>query len=99
MILTRADGKSMFMGYGWIVEAPLPDAPAQAGASVTYGGITRHVMQSLAEVMDKIIEHAHRESMTVLKPEPETYSEFVDRVVRQTDPANAAEQPDDNQHL
>jgi hypothetical protein len=81
MILTRADGESMFMGYGWIVEAPLPDAPAQAGASVTYGGVTRHVMQSLDEVMDRIIKNAHREAMTILKPEPETYSEFVDRVV------------------
>ena len=43
MILTRADGKSMFMGYGWIVEEPLPDAPAEARASVTYAGVTRHV--------------------------------------------------------
>ena len=55
MILTRADGKSMFMGYGWIVEEPLPDAPAEARASVTYAGVTRHVRQNLGEVMDRIV--------------------------------------------
>jgi hypothetical protein len=82
MILTRADGKSTFMGYGWIVEAPLPDAPAEAHSSVTYGGVTRHVRQCLEEVMDRIIKNAHVEAMTALKPEPETYSEFVDRVMR-----------------
>ena len=82
MILTRADGKSMFMGYGWIVEEPLPDAPAEAGASVTYAGVTRHVRQNLGEVMDRIVVNAHREAMTALKPEPETYNEFLDRVVR-----------------
>ena len=82
MILTRADGKSMFMGYGWIVEEPLPDAPAEARASVTYAGVTRHVRQNLGEVMDRIVVNAHREAMTALKPEPETYNEFLDRVVR-----------------
>ena len=82
MILTRADGKSMFMGYGWIVEEPLPDAPAEARASVTYAGGTRHVRQNLGEVMDRIVVNAHREAMTALKPEPETYNEFLGRVVR-----------------
>jgi hypothetical protein len=54
MILTRADGTSMFIGYGWIVEAPLPDAPKEARASVSYGGVTRHVRQNLEVVMDQI---------------------------------------------
>jgi hypothetical protein len=74
MILTRADGKSMFMGYGWIVEEPLQDAPAEARASVTYAGVTRQVRQNLGEVMDRIVVNAHREAMTALKPEPETYN-------------------------
>jgi hypothetical protein len=82
MILTRADGTGMFMGYGWIVEAPLPDAPTEARASVTYGGVTRHVRQNLEEVMERIVVNAQREAMTALKPEPETYNEFLDRVVR-----------------
>jgi hypothetical protein len=81
MILTRADGKSMFMGYGWIVEDPLPDAPAEARASVTYAGVTRHVRQDLEEIIERILVNAHREAMTALKPEPETYNEWVDRVV------------------
>jgi hypothetical protein len=82
MILTRADGKSMFMGYGWIVEEPLPDAPPEARTSVTYAGVTRHVRQNLEEVMDRIVLNAHREAMAAVKPEPETYNEFLDRVVR-----------------
>jgi hypothetical protein len=81
MILTCADGKSMFMGYGWIVEDPLPDAPAEARASVTYAGVTRHVRQDLEEIIERILVNAHREAMTALKPEPETYNEWVDRVV------------------
>jgi hypothetical protein len=93
MILTRADGKSMFMAYGWIVEAPLPDAPAEARASVTYGGVTRHVRQCLDEIMDRIIRNAHVEAMTALKPEPETYSEFVDRVVRSVTKTDDAREP------
>jgi hypothetical protein len=77
----------MFMGYGWIVEHPLPDAPAEARASVTYCGVTRHVRQDLEEVMDRIVVNAHREAMTAPKPEPETYNGFLDRVVRgRTDP-------------
>jgi hypothetical protein len=81
MILTRADGKSIFMGYGWIVEDPLPGAPAEARASVTYGGVTRHVRQSLDEIMEKIIENAHIEARTALKPEPQTYDEWLAKVV------------------
>ena len=80
MILTRADGKSMFMGFGWVVEGPLPDAPAEAHASVTYAGVTRPVRQDLEEVMDTIIRNAHHEAATALKPEPETYSELVNRL-------------------
>jgi hypothetical protein len=81
MILTRSDGKPVFIGYGWIVEDPMPGAPADARASVTYGGVTRHVRQSLQEVMERIIEDAHAEAMTALKPEPQTYREWVDKVV------------------
>ena len=32
--------------------------------------------------MDRIVVNAHREAMTALKPEPETYNEFLGRVVR-----------------
>ena len=32
--------------------------------------------------MERIVVNAQREAMTALKPEPETYNEFLDRVVR-----------------
>jgi hypothetical protein len=81
MILTRADGTGMFMGFGWIVEDPLP-MRLQERASQYLWGVTRHVRQNLEEVMDRIVVNAHREAMTARKTEPETYNEFLDRVVR-----------------
>jgi hypothetical protein len=56
--LTRPDGSQLYLGHGFIVEAPSHFA-AGASTQVTFHGVTRQVRETPDEAIAKIEEAAH----------------------------------------